>query len=67
MGMLGAVDERIERGMRRHFSDFRANITAGAQRLGYKVAFNAPAAQKRLGIANSLVLACHAPLLAEPV
>ena len=49
------MDERIGRGLRRHFDEFESRIDSGARRLGYKVAFNAPAAQKMLGIDASLV------------
>jgi len=49
------MDARVQRGLRRHYDGFHARIAAGAPRLGHKVAFNAPAVQKLLGIDGSLV------------
>lgn len=49
------IDPRVERGLERHYRAFGRRVADGALRLGHKVAFNAPAAQKLLGIEGSLV------------
>ena len=47
-------DPRIERGMRAQLERRAALLAEGAQPLGWKVGFNVPATQERLGIDGPL-------------
>lgn len=49
------MNERVSRALRAHFAKIHERIAAGEPRLGYKVAFNVPAVQRRLGIEGSLL------------
>lgn len=49
------MDPRIERGFKRHFEAIEKRIRGGETRLGFKVAFNPPAVQAKLGIPYSLL------------
>jgi 2-keto-4-pentenoate hydratase len=49
------MDDRIQRGLAGHLARFDEQLRTRAQRLGWKVAFNAPAIQKTLGIPYSLI------------
>lgn len=49
------MDERIETGLREHFEAFKAATAADGGRLGFKIAFNPPAVQQKLGLPYSLV------------
>ena len=49
------MEGRIETGLRRHLANFGERLQAGVPRLGWKVAFNAPAIQQKLGLPFSLV------------
>lgn len=49
------MDDRVVNGLQTHFERFRDRLKGGEERLGYKVAFNAPAVQADLGLPFSLV------------
>lgn len=49
------MNAAAERGLAEHIRRRRDAIAGGRQRLGWKVAFNAPAMQERLGLDGSLV------------
>lgn len=49
------MDTPVLEGLKAHFSSFDARLAAGEARLGFKVAFNAPAIQAKLGLPFSLV------------
>ena len=49
------MDPGIEQALRRHLSQHAASLSAGEQRLGWKVAFNAPPVQQHLGLPHSLL------------
>jgi 2-keto-4-pentenoate hydratase len=49
------MDSSIENGLRRHLVRHAAKLAAGEERLGWKVAFNAPPVQQHLGLTHSLV------------
>lgn len=53
--MLAAMDVRIAQGLRQHFERFAERLQAGERRLGFKLAFNAPAVQANLGIPYPLL------------
>ena len=47
--------ESVKRGLARHFERHASRIEQGAERRGYKVAFNSPVIQQALGLDASLV------------
>ncbi len=49
------MDPGIEQALGRHLSQHAECLRAGEERLGWKVAFNAPPVQERLGLPHSLV------------
>ncbi|MDD9944487.1 MAG: fumarylacetoacetate hydrolase family protein [Myxococcales bacterium] len=49
------MDEKISDAIGAHFNDYRQRLQNGATRLGFKVAFNPPAVQQKLGLPHSLV------------
>ena len=51
----GALDPRVEGGMRRQLEIRRAALEAGKRPLGWKIGFGSPAAMQRLGIDRPLV------------
>ena len=50
-----AVQPLINSGMARQFAAFRHALAEGMPRLGWKVAFNDPAIQQRMGLTATLV------------
>lgn len=52
--MVGAMDTLVSGGLVRHFEDLARRLSVGETRLGYKVAFNAPAVQAELGLPYAL-------------
>jgi 2-keto-4-pentenoate hydratase len=60
------MDPRIESGLRRHLARHAAKLAAGEDRLGWKVAFNAPPIQQHLGLPHSLVAGLARSSLREP-
>ena len=44
------TDERVAAGLREQLASWRAELQGGARRIGWKIAFNVPAAQLALGI-----------------
>lgn len=52
--------------MQRHLSAFEQRLAAGAPRLGFKVAFNAPAAQQKLGLPFALAAGLSRETLVQP-
>ncbi|MFN8545688.1 MAG: hypothetical protein U0807_15995 [Candidatus Binatia bacterium] len=53
--MALTIDPRIVRGMTRQLEQWRAALAAGGGRAGWKIGLNAPATQRALGIAHSVV------------
>jgi 2-keto-4-pentenoate hydratase len=48
-------DERVARGLRAQLAEWRERLERGERRLGWKIAFNAPAMQKQLELAAPLI------------
>jgi 2-keto-4-pentenoate hydratase len=49
------VDPRVEAGLRRQLEEWRRLLGEGAERLGWKIGFNAPKAQEALGISEPVI------------
>lgn len=63
---MSSVTRAIDRGMRAMIERLHAAERAGAQRLGWKIAVNDPAAQRQIGIAAPLVGALRGDGVVEP-
>jgi 2-keto-4-pentenoate hydratase len=48
-------DERVRRGLRSQLDDWRKRLEGGERRLGWKIGFNLPAVQERLGISGPVI------------
>jgi 2-keto-4-pentenoate hydratase len=53
--MMGRLDPRVERGMKRQLELRRARLEAGERSIGWKVGFGSPAGMERLGLTAPLV------------
>lgn len=49
------TDPRIVRGMQAQLASWRSRIAGGAGRVGWKIGFNSPAAQRQLGLDGTVV------------
>ncbi|MFL5819189.1 MAG: hypothetical protein ACJ76S_00700 [Solirubrobacteraceae bacterium] len=49
------LDPRVAAGMREQLRAWRAQLDAGAERVGWKIGLNAPSLQRELGLASSVV------------
>ena len=49
------MDPRVLEGTRAQLESWRAELDAGARRVGWKIAFNTPEMQERLGLSSSVV------------
>lgn len=49
------MDPGIEQALRRHLTQHAESLRTGEERLGWKVAFNAPPVQEKLGLPHSLL------------
>jgi len=49
------TDPRVVRGMQAQLARWRRRITGGAARVGWKIGFNSPAAQRQLGLDGTVV------------
>ena len=61
-----AMKSEIEQALRRHLARHAELIGAGDERLGWKVAFNAPPVQERLGLSHSLVAGLRRSSILDP-
>jgi len=59
------TDPRVVRGMQAQLASWRSRIAGGAARVGWKIGFNSPAAQRQLGLDGTVVgHLTHATVLA---
>jgi len=49
------TDPRVVRGMQAQLASWRSRVAGGASRVGWKIGFNSPAAQKQLGLDGTVV------------
>src|SRR5918999_1923945 len=49
------VDPRVQAGLRRQLEEWRRLLGQGAERLGWKIGFNAPQAQQTLGLKEPVI------------
>ena len=49
------LDPRVEAGLRRQLEAWRGVLGEGAQRLGWKIGFNDPKMQDKLGLTGSVI------------
>src|SRR5437773_4682399 len=49
------TDPRVVRGMQAQLASWRSRIAGGAARVGWKIGFNSPAAQRQLGLDGTVV------------
>jgi len=49
------TDPRVVRGMQAQLASWRRRVAGGASRVGWKIGFNSPAAQKQLGLDGTVV------------
>jgi 2-keto-4-pentenoate hydratase len=59
------MESRFKQALERHLTQHAAKLEAGEQRLGWKIAFNAPPMQERLGLPHSLVAGMTRQTLCE--
>src|SRR5438309_3874403 len=52
---LVVTDPRVVRGRHAQLASWRSRVAGGASRVGWKIGFNSPAAQKQLGLDGTVV------------